>query len=60
MTDLSNDRDNLIPFFDLVASNQKGSIRTFPEQHELLRRVNVCLSTAWLKQPRISSVAACR
>jgi hypothetical protein len=49
MTDLSNNPDNLIPFFDLVASNQKGSIRAFPEQYELLRRVNVCLSTAGQK-----------
>lgn len=49
MTDLSANPDNLIPFFDLVASNQKASIRNFPEQYELLRRVNVCLSTAGQK-----------
>jgi hypothetical protein len=49
MTDLSENPDNLIPFFDLVANNQKASIRNFPEQYELLRRVNVCLSTAGQK-----------
>jgi hypothetical protein len=44
MTDLSDNPDNLVPFFDLVASNQKASIRNFPKQYELLRRVNICLS----------------
>jgi hypothetical protein len=46
MTDLSDNPDNLVPFFDLITNNQKGSIRNFPEQYELLRRVNLCLSTA--------------
>ena len=29
MTDLSNNPDNLIPFFDLVASNQKAASEIF-------------------------------
>jgi hypothetical protein len=46
VTDLNASPDNLVPFFDLVAFNQKVSIAKYPEQYELLRRVNVCLSTA--------------
>jgi hypothetical protein len=41
-----DDPDNLIPFFQLVASNQQASIRNFPDQYALLRRVNICLSEA--------------
>lgn len=46
MTDLSKNPDNLVPFFDLVASNQKANMARFPAEFELMRRVNICLSTA--------------
>jgi hypothetical protein len=43
---LSNNPDNLIPFFELVVSNQKANIANHRTWYELIRRVNVCLSTA--------------
>jgi hypothetical protein len=46
MHDLSENPDNLVPFLELVASNQKVSIAKFPAQYALIRRVNICLSTA--------------
>jgi hypothetical protein len=46
MMDLSDNPDNLIPFFELVARNQKANIARFPAAYEFIRRVNICLSTA--------------
>jgi hypothetical protein len=46
VTDLNASPNNLVAFFDLVAFNQKASIAKYPAQYELLRRVNICLSTA--------------
>src|SRR5262249_27423399 len=46
MTDLSSNPDNLIPFLELVVANQKANIAKFPAFYQLLRRVNICLSTA--------------
>jgi hypothetical protein len=46
MTDLSANPDNLVPFLEVVASNQKASIQKFPAMYDLVRRVNICLSTA--------------
>jgi hypothetical protein len=43
---LSKNPDNLIPFFELVASNQKANIANHRTWYELMRRVNVCLSAA--------------
>jgi hypothetical protein len=46
MADLSTTPDNLIPFFELVASNQKANIANHPTWYDLIRRVNICLATA--------------
>jgi hypothetical protein len=46
MADLSASPDNLIPFLELVASNQKANIANFPTAYNLIRRVNICLSIA--------------
>jgi hypothetical protein len=46
MADLSDNPDNLIPFLEVVASNQKANIAKFPAAYQLIRRVNICLSTA--------------
>src|SRR6516165_1202714 len=46
MTDLSSNPDNLIPFLELVAANQKANIANFPDPYQLIRRVNICLSKA--------------
>jgi hypothetical protein len=46
MADLSANPDNLIPFFERVASNQKANIAKFPAAYDLIQRVNICLSTA--------------
>lgn len=46
MTDLTANPDNLFPFLDLVASNQKANMALFPAQYDIIRRVNICLSTA--------------
>lgn len=46
MTDLTANPDNLVPFLELVASNQKANMARFPAQYDLIRRVNICLSTA--------------
>lgn len=45
MVDLSSNPDNLIPFLELVSSNQKSNIARFPAQYEPIQRVNICLST---------------
>ena len=49
MPDVSASPDNLIPFFELVGANQKANIARFPSQYVLIRRVNICLSTAGQK-----------
>jgi len=46
MTDLSSNPDNLSPFLERVAANQKANIAKFPAPYQLLRRVDTCLSTA--------------
>jgi hypothetical protein len=46
VADLSSNPDNLIPFLELVAANQKANIANFPGPYQLIRRVNICLSTA--------------
>jgi hypothetical protein len=46
VTDLGAHPDNLVAFFDLIAFNQKVSIAKYPAQYELLRRVNISLSSA--------------
>jgi hypothetical protein len=46
MIDLSVNPDNLLPFLELVASNQKANIAKFAGPYDLIRRVNICLSTA--------------
>jgi hypothetical protein len=46
MVDLRANPDNLIPFLELVASNQKANIVKFPAPYDLVRRVNICLATA--------------
>src|SRR5262249_25592343 len=46
MADLMANPDNLIPFFQLVASNQKANMAKFPAPYDLISRVNICLSTA--------------
>src|SRR6266851_2171442 len=46
MQELGSNADNLIPFLDLVASNQKANIARFTGPYDLIRRVNICLSTA--------------
>src|SRR5262245_81799 len=46
MTDLSSNRDNLSPFLERVAANQKANIAKFPAPYQLLRRGDNCLSTA--------------
>src|SRR5215831_17615590 len=46
MADLSANPDNLIPFLELVASNQTANIVKFPAPYDLIRRVNICLSIA--------------
>jgi hypothetical protein len=38
--------DNLVAFLDLVAANQKANIARFGPEFDVLRRVNLCLSTA--------------
>jgi hypothetical protein len=44
--EVSRDPDDLIPFLELVASNQKANIARFPEPYEIIRRINICFSTA--------------
>jgi hypothetical protein len=46
MVDLSANPDNLLPFLDLAASNQRANVARFPEPYQLIRRVNICLATA--------------
>jgi hypothetical protein len=46
MTDLSSNPDNLSPFLERVAANQKANIAKFSAPYQLLRRVDNCLSTA--------------
>ena len=46
VADLSSNPDNLIPFLELVAANQKARIANFSGPYQLIRRVNICLSTA--------------
>jgi hypothetical protein len=46
MADLSSNPDNLIPFLELVAANQKANIANFPDPYQLIRRVNICFSKA--------------
>jgi hypothetical protein len=46
MTDLGADPDNLTQFFELIAHNQKANAAKFSTPFLLLRRVNICLSTA--------------
>jgi hypothetical protein len=46
MADLSANPDNLITFLELVASNQKANVAKFHAPYDLIRRVNICLSTA--------------
>jgi len=46
MTDLSSNPDNLSPFLERVAANQKANIAKFSAPYQLLRRVDTCLSTA--------------
>src|SRR6266851_6349671 len=46
MTDIYDNPDNLELFFDIAENNRKGNIARFPEAYDVLRRVNICLSTA--------------
>jgi hypothetical protein len=46
MTDLGSDPDNLTQFLELVSQNQTANAAKFPGPHLLMRRVNICLSTA--------------
>src|SRR5262249_39121900 len=39
-------KDDLIAFLEMVASNQKANVARFPDAYDLIRRVNICLSTA--------------
>lgn len=43
---LSKTPDNLVPFLETVASNQKANILAHPQWYDLMRRVNICLATA--------------
>jgi hypothetical protein len=38
--------DDLIAFLELVASNQKANVARFPGPYDIIRRVNICFSTA--------------
>jgi hypothetical protein len=47
--DLSSTPDNLLPFLQVVGNNQRATIARFPADFELIRRVNICLSTVGQK-----------
>jgi hypothetical protein len=43
---LTDNPDNLEAFFEVVTNNQKANARRFPDAYNIVRRVNICLSTA--------------
>jgi hypothetical protein len=47
--DLSSTPDNLLAFLQVVGNNQRATIARFPADFELIRRVNICLSTVGQK-----------
>jgi hypothetical protein len=47
--DLSSNPDNLVPFLEVVASNQHANTALYPADFALIQRVNVCLATVGQK-----------
>lgn len=46
MADLTDNPDNLELFFDIANSNRRANAARFPDDYNIVRRVNTCLSTA--------------
>jgi hypothetical protein len=47
--DLSPSPDNLLPFLQVVANNQRANVARYPADLEMIRCVNICLSTVGQK-----------